>query len=80
MGSGAPDHTVSYGTVLSRDAFPGTSCLATIMLSLRDKKPCRCAINDLKRSDVHQPCTKDLIPIWALELASRREYFSFLRR
>jgi hydroxyacylglutathione hydrolase len=31
------DHTVPYGTVLSGDAFPGTSCLATIMLSLRDK-------------------------------------------
>jgi len=33
----APAHTVPYGTVLSRDAFPGTSCLATIVLSLRDK-------------------------------------------
>jgi hypothetical protein len=37
VGFAAPDHTVPYGTVLSRDAFPGTSCLATIMLSLRDK-------------------------------------------
>jgi hypothetical protein len=37
VGSPAPDHTVPYGTVLSRDAFPGTSCLATISLSLRDK-------------------------------------------
>src|ERR1700722_12469855 len=37
VGLAAPDHTVPYGTVLSRDAFPGTSCLATIMLSLRDK-------------------------------------------
>ena len=35
--SAAPDHTVPYGTVPSRDAFPGTSCLATISLSLRDK-------------------------------------------
>jgi hypothetical protein len=26
----------TYGTVLSRDPFPGTSCLATIVLSLRD--------------------------------------------
>src|SRR5580700_10717786 len=26
----APDHTVPYGTVPSRDAFPGTSCQATI--------------------------------------------------
>src|SRR6202035_2843292 len=25
-----PDHTVPYGTVLSREAFPGTSCQATI--------------------------------------------------
>src|ERR1700722_575546 len=25
-----PDHTVPYGTVLWRDAFPGTSCQATI--------------------------------------------------
>src|ERR1700722_5573145 len=25
-----PDHTVPYGTVLSRDGFPGTSCQATI--------------------------------------------------
>src|ERR1700731_4178079 len=37
VGLAAPDQTVPYGTVLSRDAFPGTSCLATIMLSLRDK-------------------------------------------
>jgi hypothetical protein len=26
----APDQTVPYGTVHSRDTFPGTSCLATI--------------------------------------------------
>jgi hypothetical protein len=25
-----PDHTVPYGTALSREAFPGTSCQATI--------------------------------------------------
>jgi hypothetical protein len=31
------EHTVPYGTVHSRDTFPGTSCLATIGLSLRDK-------------------------------------------
>ena len=31
------NHTVPYGTVLLRDAFPGTSCLATVMLSLWDK-------------------------------------------
>ena len=37
VGLAAPDHTVPYGTALWRDAFPGTSCLATIMLSLRDK-------------------------------------------
>jgi hypothetical protein len=37
VGLAAPDQTVPYGTVLWRDAFPGTSCLATIMLSLRDK-------------------------------------------
>jgi hypothetical protein len=37
LGLAAPDHTVPYGTVLSRDAFPGTSCQATINLSLRDK-------------------------------------------
>ena len=36
LGLAAPDHTVPYGTVLSRDAFPGTSCQATIVLSLRD--------------------------------------------
>jgi hypothetical protein len=30
VGLAAPDHTVPYGTVLSRDAFPGTSCQATI--------------------------------------------------
>src|ERR1700692_973924 len=29
-GLAAPDHTVPGGTVLSRDAFPGTSCQATI--------------------------------------------------
>ena len=37
VGSAAPDHTVPYGTVPSGDIFPGTSCLATISLSLRDK-------------------------------------------
>jgi hypothetical protein len=36
LGLVAPDHTVPYGTVLSRDAYPGTSCQATIVLSLRD--------------------------------------------
>jgi hypothetical protein len=47
-GIATPDHTVPYGTVLSLDAFPGTSCqarreqaiarrMATIMLSLRDE-------------------------------------------
>ena len=30
LGLAAPDHTVPYGTVLSRDAFLGTSCQATI--------------------------------------------------
>jgi hypothetical protein len=33
LGLAALDHTVPYGTVLSRDAFPGTSCQATISLS-----------------------------------------------
>ena len=37
VGSAAPNHTVPYGTVPSGDIFPGTSCLATISLSLRDK-------------------------------------------
>ena len=32
-GIATPDYTVPYGTVLSEDAFPGTSCQATIMLS-----------------------------------------------
>jgi hypothetical protein len=43
-----PDHTVPYGTVLSVDVFPGTSCqacheqaiarrMATIVLSLWDQ-------------------------------------------
>jgi hypothetical protein len=31
------DQTVPFGTVLSVDAFPGTSCQATIMLSLWDE-------------------------------------------
>jgi hypothetical protein len=31
------DHTVPYRTVLSGGAFPGTSCQATIMLSLWDE-------------------------------------------
>jgi hypothetical protein len=35
-GLAGPDHTVPYGTVPSTDAFPGTSCQATIVLSLRD--------------------------------------------
>jgi len=30
FGLATPDHTLPYGTVLSRDAFPGTSCQATI--------------------------------------------------
>jgi hypothetical protein len=30
LGFAAPGHTVPYGTVLSRDVFPGTSCQATI--------------------------------------------------
>src|SRR3984893_5791454 len=30
LGLATPDHTVPYGTVLSRDAFPGTSCQATV--------------------------------------------------
>jgi hypothetical protein len=30
QGLAAPAHTVPYGTVLSRDAIPGTSCQATI--------------------------------------------------
>src|ERR1700733_9683926 len=30
LGFAAPDPTVPYGTVLWRDAFPGTSCQATI--------------------------------------------------
>src|ERR1700736_5560870 len=38
LGSAAPDRTVPSGTALSTDAFPGTSCQATISLSLRDKK------------------------------------------
>jgi hypothetical protein len=37
LGLTAPDHTVPYGTVLSVDAFPGTSCQATIILSLGDE-------------------------------------------
>ncbi len=36
LGLAVPDHTVPYGTVLSVDDFPGTSCQATIMLSLWD--------------------------------------------
>jgi hypothetical protein len=36
LGLTTPDHTVPYGTVLWRGAFPGTSCQATIAPSLRD--------------------------------------------
>ena len=43
VGSAAPDHTVPYGTVPSGDIFPGTSCLATISLSLRDKSHSPCS-------------------------------------
>ena len=39
MGLAAPDHTVPYGTVLSEDAFSGTSCQATTGMSLRDVTP-----------------------------------------
>ena len=38
LGSTPPDHTVPYGTVVLWGAIPGTSCLATIGLSLRDKQ------------------------------------------
>ena len=34
------NHTVPYGTVLPCDAFPGTSCQATIALSLRHISLC----------------------------------------
>ncbi len=37
FGIAMPDQTVPYGTVLSVDGFPGTSCQATIMLSLWDE-------------------------------------------
>src|ERR1700720_3444257 len=30
LGLAVPDHTVPYGTVLSGDAIPGTSCQATV--------------------------------------------------
>jgi hypothetical protein len=40
-----PNHTVPYGTVLSVGAFPGTSCLDTIMLSLWDEKVDQCRIS-----------------------------------
>ena len=46
----APDHTVPYGTVLSRNAFPGTSCLATIVLSLRD------ALADISQQHLARAC------------------------
>jgi hypothetical protein len=36
LGIAAPDHTVPYGTVLPGTLSPGTSCQATIVLSLRD--------------------------------------------
>jgi hypothetical protein len=39
-GSAAPDHTVPYGTVLSRGNIPGTSCQATIVPSLLDSMCC----------------------------------------
>jgi hypothetical protein len=36
-GNPRKNHTVPYGTVLSVNPFPGTSCPATIMLSLWDE-------------------------------------------
>jgi hypothetical protein len=36
LGLVAPDDTVPYGTVLSKDGFPGTPCQAMIAVSLRD--------------------------------------------
>src|SRR5271165_2630190 len=56
---GAPNHTVPYGTVLSKDAFPGTSCQATIAVSLRDA---RAAISQ-------QPLT--IAPVMSAEGARR---------
>ena len=37
VGLAAPDHTVPTGLLCRGGAVPGTSCLATISLSLRDK-------------------------------------------
>ena len=39
VGLAAPGPSVPYETVPSGDAFPGTSCLPTISLALRDKSP-----------------------------------------
>ena len=36
LGLAAPDHTVPYGTALWGGSVPGTSCQATIAVSLRD--------------------------------------------
>jgi hypothetical protein len=38
-GISCADHTVPYGTVLSRDAFPGTSCQATIGVVPTGRRP-----------------------------------------
>jgi hypothetical protein len=52
-GLAAPDHTVPYGTVPSTDAFRGTSCQATIVLSLRD------ALSDILQTGfTYSTCTR----------------------
>ena len=48
-----PDHTVPYGTVLSRDAFPGTSCQATM---LRSVSSLRDAMADISRQHLAKAC------------------------
>ena len=42
-GLAAPNHTVPYGTGSFGGRFPGASCQATIVLSLRDEKYILCA-------------------------------------
>jgi hypothetical protein len=70
VGLAAPDHTVPYGTVLSRDAFPGTSCLATIMLSLRDE------IHSIAEALLRAACTSTIPINFAFPKKKRRALWS----
>jgi hypothetical protein len=47
-----PNHSLPYGTDFARDSFQAINCLATFILSLRDKGSIRLEGDDLKVIDM----------------------------